>query len=165
MLLSRAALRSLTRARELLELRDNDDSVTDIAHAVGMSPFHFIRVFEAVYGSTPHQLRIRSRLDRAKRLLAMDRSVTDVCMEIGFASVGSFSSAFTRRVGETPSAYQRRVRRLVHVGSSDSLGTDLTTALASALAPGCYSLMALLPADAFAISKKQASGGSVKLRP
>jgi len=69
-----------------------------------MSPFHFIRQFEAVFGATPHQFRIQTRLDRAKQLLALsDYSVTDVCLEVGFSSLGSFSDLFARRVGAPPS--------------------------------------------------------------
>jgi AraC-like DNA-binding protein len=144
-LLSRALIRSLTRARARLEADDDATSVADIARAVGMSPFHFIRRFESVYGVTPHQLRIRARLDRAKHLLAHDHSVTAVCFDVGFSSLGSFSSAFARRIGETPSSYQRRARRLVQVPAT----------YGHALYPGCFALMAKLPAAAFAISKKR----------
>ncbi|HEY7189115.1 MAG TPA: helix-turn-helix domain-containing protein [Vicinamibacterales bacterium] len=66
-------------------------------------------------------------------------SVTDVCMELGFSSLGSFSAMFTARVGETPSAYRRRVRAIVQV-------PDL---LLSPVVPGCLSLMAHLPLAAF----------------
>lgn len=105
-----------------------------------ISPFHFIRQFEAVFGTTPHQFRIQSRLDLAKHLLAKGQhSVTDACMEVGFSSLGSFSTLFTRRIGETPSAYRRRVRAIVQV---PALRADLT--------PGCFSLMSRLPAYAFA---------------
>ncbi len=79
-----------------------------------MSPFHFIRQFEALFGVTPHQFRIRSRLDHARRLLAADRhSVAEVCMEVGMSSLGSFSDQFTRRVGETPSEYRERARAVI----------------------------------------------------
>ncbi len=152
MLLSRAAPRALTRARALLE-GDDPSPVASIARAVGMSPFHFIRRFESVYGTTPHQLRIRARLDRAKHLLALDRSVTEVCLEVGFSSVGSFSAAFTCRTGESPSAYRRRARPLVQVPAT----------FGHALHPGCFALMTGLPAEAFAISKKRASRGSGRL--
>jgi AraC-like DNA-binding protein len=144
MLLSRASLRSLTRARALVETAD-ELSIKDIAAHVGISPFHFIRRFESVFGVTPHQLRIRTRLERAKQLLALDRAVTDVCMEVGFTSLGTFSTTFARRVGTTPSAYQRRMRALVQVPGT----------LPVELVPDCYSLMGRLPADAFAISKKR----------
>jgi AraC-like DNA-binding protein len=144
MLLSRAALRSLTRARSLVESAD-ELSIKDIAAQVGISPFHFIRRFESVFGVTPHQLRIRTRLDRAKQLLALDRAVTEVCMEVGFSSLGSFSTTFTRRIGISPSAYQRRTRTLVQVPGT----------LPVELIPSCFWLMSKLPANAFAISKKR----------
>ena len=117
MLLRHDAFRRLCRARDLLvEVPEPPVSIEDVAREVGISPFHFIRQFEAVFGLTPHQFRIQSRLDRAKRLLAMGQhSVTDVCMEVGFSSLGSFSDLFTRRVGATPSAYRRRVRAMVQV--------------------------------------------------
>ena len=109
-----------------------------------MSPFHFIRRFESVFGTTPHQFRIQSRLERAKHLLVLsDYSVTDVCMEVGFSSLGSFSALFARRFGTPPSAYRRQVRSLLAVPGE----------LPKVLAPGCLSLMAA----AFAILEKQRS--------
>jgi AraC-like DNA-binding protein len=139
-LLRHEGFRRLCRARDLLrELREPAPSIEELARAVQISPFHFIRQFEAVFGSTPHQFRIQSRLDLAKHLLARGQhSVTDVCMEVGFSSLGSFSALFTRRVGETPSAYRRRVRALVQVPAR---AFDLT--------PGCLSLLSRLPASAF----------------
>ena len=112
MLLRHEGFRRLCRARELLQqLDDPAPTIEELAREVKISPFHFIRQFEAVFGVTPHQYRIQARLDRARRLLAAgSQSVTDVCMEVGFSSVGSFSTLFTRRFGETPSAYRRRVR-------------------------------------------------------
>ena len=105
-----------------------------------MSPFHFIRRFEALFGVTPHQFRIQSRLDEAKLLLAKGQhSVTEVCMEVGFSSLGSFSDLFTRRTGTAPSVYQRRARVVVQVPGI----------LPAELFPGCLSLMARLPASAF----------------
>lgn len=107
-----------------------------------MSPFRFIRRFHAVFGSTPHQFRIDARLNRAKVLLAgRDLSVTDVCLEVGFTSLGTFSDLFARRVGAPPSAYRRHARSVVTV---PGLGY-------SGLGPGCLSLMSA----AFAISEKR----------
>ena len=107
-----------------------------------MSPFHFIRQFESLFGETPHQFRIQARLERAKSLLALsDYSVTDVCMEVGFSSLGSFSSLFVRRFGVPPSLYRRSVRSLVAVPGQ----------WPRELAPGCLCLMAA----AFAILEKQ----------
>jgi AraC-like DNA-binding protein len=144
MLLRHEGFRRLCQARDLLrELREPSPSIADLARQVQISPFHFIRQFEAVFGVTPHQFRIHTRLDAAKHLLAMGHhSVTDVCMEVGFSSLGSFSALFTRRVGEAPSAYRRRVRAMVQV--PDTLPADLT--------PGCLTLMGRLPPSAFAPS-------------
>jgi len=115
-------------------------SIADLARDLQISPFHFIRQFEAVFGVTPHQFRIQARLDAAKHLLATGHySVTDVCMEVGFSSLGSFSALSARRVGEPPSAYRRRVRTLVQVPGI--LPADLT--------PRCLTLMCGLPASAF----------------
>jgi len=89
---------------------------------------------------TPHQFRIQSRLEKAKLLLANGgHSVTDVCMEIGFSSLGSFSDLFMRRVGVSPSTYRRHARMAVSVPSN----------YPQLLFPGCLSLMTLLPALAF----------------
>jgi AraC-like DNA-binding protein len=144
MLLRHDGFRRLCRARDLLrEPREPSPSIADLAREVQISPFHFIRQFEAVFGVTPHQFRIQARLDDAKRLLAMGQhSVTDVCMEVGFSSLGSFSSLFTARIGETPSAYRRRVRAMVHVPGT----------VPPALTPGCLLLMGCVPASAFAES-------------
>ena len=141
MLLTRNDFARFCRARELLvEVREQPLSIEHIAREVRISPFHFIRQFEAVFGLTPHQFRIQSRLEQAKLLLAMGQhSVTEVCMEVGFSSLGSFSDLFTRRVGTTPSAYQRHARVLVQVPGT--FPPDLF--------PGCLSLMRCLPASAF----------------
>jgi AraC-like DNA-binding protein len=146
----------LARAREALaEVSEQTPSIEDIAREIAISPFHFIRQFEAVFGATPHQFRIQSRLDRAKRLLASGgHSVTDVCLEVGFSSLGSFSGLFTRRVGATPSAYQRRLRTLVQVPGT----------LPTALTPGCLSLMAGLPAWAFRSFREAPAEGVCQTR-
>jgi AraC-like DNA-binding protein len=140
MLLRNESFRRLCRARELLcRVDDEPLSIEDVASAVGISTSHFTRQFEALFGDTPHQLRMRSRLDRARHLLAAGRhSVTEVCMEVGFSSLGSFSDLFTRRVGLTPSAYRRRMRPMIQVPGMPP----------PALIPGCLSLMGHLPPDA-----------------
>jgi AraC-like DNA-binding protein len=142
MLVGRATFRRLCAARDLLaEVTDDAPTVAAIARELRLSPHHFIRQFHAVFGATPHQWRIDARIERAKRLLALDaHSVTGVCLEVGFESLGSFSALFARRVGASPSDYRRRVRALVQVPG----------ALPHELAPGCLSLMARLPPGAFA---------------
>ena len=138
--LSHAAFRRLCHAREMLEgVAEQPLSIRQIARAAAMSPFHFIRQFEALFGVTPHQLRIQSRLYRAKLLLAEGHSVTDVSLEVGFESLGSFSDLFARRVGTPPSVYQRRARVMMQA----------PYAFPQDLFPGCLSLMGSLPASAF----------------
>ena len=90
----------LCRARDMLrEVDDCPLTIDDVAREAAMSPFHFIRQFSALFGVTPHQFRIQARLDRARHLLALgDDSVTDICMEVGFSSLGSFSALFARRI-------------------------------------------------------------------
>ena len=74
-----------------------------------MSRFHFIRQFKSVFGETPVEFRTRSRLERAKHLLAHgEESVTAVCMAVGFSSLGSFSALFARRFGQPPSTYRKQ---------------------------------------------------------
>jgi AraC-like DNA-binding protein len=154
MLLKRDAFRSLCRARDLLSDSVEDEharSIRDVAGEIAISPFHFIRQFEALFGVTPHQFRIARRIDHAKRLLQRgELSVTAVCMEVGFASLGSFSDTFSRRVGTSPSAYRRRGRALVQV--PDMLATHFE--------PGCFGLMALLPASAFRNFREARAGKS-----
>ena len=134
MLLRHEGFRRLCLARDLLrQVRESSPTIVDVARQVHISPFHFIRQFEAVFGVTPHQFRIDARLDAAKRLLAAGESVTDVCVAVGFSSLGSFSALFTRRVGESPSVFQRRIRERMR--SED----------ARALTPGCLTLMMRLP--------------------
>jgi AraC-like DNA-binding protein len=138
-LLSQDAFRRLCLARDLLgEVHDEPISIEAIAREVGASPFHLSRQFEALFGVTPHQFRIQTRLDRARLLLSSgSRSVTDVCMEVGCSSLGSFSALFARRVGVAPSEYQRRLRPLVVVPGG----------LSRHLVPGCLSLMAYAAVD------------------
>lgn len=141
MLLVPAGLRRLCLARDLLRgAIEPAPSIEQVAREVRISPAHFSRQFEAVFGATPHQYRTAARLQRARELLASGQlSVTEVCLEVGFSSLGSFSDLFRRRVGEPPSSYQRRMRVVAQVPG----------ALQRAMAPGCLSMLASLPAAAF----------------
>lgn len=110
------SLTQLCRARDLLsEVSGPNVSIEDAAREASMSPHHFIRRFAAVFGDTPHRYRTRQRLTTAQRLLARGHSVTDVCLDVGFASLGSFSTLFTRELGMSPAAYQRSLRRSVYI--------------------------------------------------
>ncbi|AGL19865.1 AraC family transcriptional regulator [Actinoplanes sp. N902-109] len=74
-----------------------------------MSPRHFIRTFRATFGETPHRYLQRRRVERAMFLLReSSQSVTQVCMSVGFSSLGTFSRTFHAILGESPSAYRKR---------------------------------------------------------
>ena len=106
-------LAHLRRARDLMDreyARPLD--VPAMARAALMSPAHFSRQFRAAYGETPYGYLMTRRIERAKALLRRgDRSVTEVCLEVGCTSLGSFSARFTEVVGESPSAYRARDHR------------------------------------------------------
>jgi AraC-like DNA-binding protein len=114
------AFRQVCQARELIEHDFAEPlSLEVLARQVGLSRFHLLRVFDQVYGRTPHRYLTETRLRRAKSLLrASDVSVTDVCMEVGFSSLGSFSALFTREVGQPPREFQRHLRRQFPVPAS-----------------------------------------------
>jgi AraC-like DNA-binding protein len=104
------------RNRRMLRARDAMDrtyaeplDIPTLARVAHVSEAHFIRTFRATFGETPHRYLQRRRVERAMYLLrAGDASVTDVCMEVGFTSLGTFSRTFTDIVGETPSTFRRR---------------------------------------------------------
>jgi AraC-like DNA-binding protein len=90
-------------------LRDGELPVSEIAATTGMSTYHFIRQFRAVLGETPNQYRIRCRMEMAKRKLVVGReSITDICMAVGYSSLGSFSALFARRFGRSPTLYRQQ---------------------------------------------------------
>ena len=82
-------------------------TVEGLARTACMSPGHFSRSFRAAYGETPYRYLMTRRIERAMTLLRRsDLSVTEVCFEVGCASLGTFSTRFTELVGQTPSAYR-----------------------------------------------------------
>lgn len=86
----------------------------ELARRAGMSQFHFLRRWKEAFGVTPHEDLTRLRIARAKQLLAAQQlSVTDVCLELGFSSVGSFSTLFAERTGCPPTAWRRRYVQVV----------------------------------------------------
>jgi transcriptional regulator GlxA family with amidase domain len=106
-------LAHLRRARDLMD-RDYAQplDVPAMARSALMSPAHFSRQFRAAYGETPYGYLMTRRVERAKALLRHgDLSVTDVCLEVGCTSLGSFSARFTEVVGESPSTYRARDHR------------------------------------------------------
>jgi AraC-like DNA-binding protein len=102
--------RHLLRARDLMDRAYADPlDVPALARRAGFSRAHFNRGFKRAFGETPHRYLMTRRMERAKALLrAGDLSVTEVCLAVGFTSLGSFSTQFRRFVGESPTAYRRR---------------------------------------------------------
>jgi AraC-like DNA-binding protein len=99
--------RRLCRARDLIHDRFDDAlDLPTLAQAAGVSRFHFLRSFQRAFGQTPHQRLVDVRLARAKERLRAGAAVTEVCLDVGFSSLGSFSDLFRRRVGVSPSQYQ-----------------------------------------------------------
>jgi AraC-like DNA-binding protein len=86
-------------------------TLREMAGAACMSPNHLLRTFRQAFGETPHQFLTTRRLEEARRLLA-DRElpVTEICLAVGFVSLGSFSTLFRKRFGVSPSEYRRAKR-------------------------------------------------------
>jgi AraC family transcriptional regulator len=101
--------RRVLRGRDFLLSRLSDSvSLKDAARVACLSPFHFHRAFRAAFRETPHQHAMRHRLERARRLLReTNRNVTEICLEAGFESLGSFSTLFRRTFGASPRDYRR----------------------------------------------------------
>ncbi len=111
--MTREELENLAHLRRARDLMDREYArpldVADLARAALMSTAHFSRQFRAAYGETPYNYVMTRRIERAKLLLRNgDLSVTEVCLEVGCTSLGSFSARFTELVGETPTAYRAR---------------------------------------------------------
>ncbi|MFF4380950.1 helix-turn-helix transcriptional regulator [Kitasatospora sp. NPDC001547] len=106
-------LDDLVRLRRARDRMDREYAqpldVPALARTALMSSGHFSRSFRAAYGETPYSYLMTRRIERAKALLRRgDLSVTEVCMEVGCTSLGSFSTRFTELVGQSPSAYRAR---------------------------------------------------------
>jgi AraC-like DNA-binding protein len=109
-------LRRLLRAHDqICEHYSEPLTVHALARTAGLSPYLFVRSFGEAFGKTPHELLIDVRVEQAKRSLARGASVTETCMSLGLSSLGSFSTMFKRRTGESPAAWQRRARAWVPV--------------------------------------------------
>jgi AraC-like DNA-binding protein len=100
--------RRLLRARDAMDRAYAEPlDVRSVAAVAHISPAHFIRSFRGVFGETPHRYLQRRRVERSMFLLReTDRSVTDICFDVGFTSLGTFSRTFRTIVGETPSGYR-----------------------------------------------------------
>jgi AraC-like DNA-binding protein len=104
--------------RRMLRARDAMDRtfaeplcIPHLARIAEVSEAHFIRTFRATFSETPHRYLQRRRVERAMFLLrATDRSITDICFDVGFGSLGTFSRTFHDVVGESPTAFRQRGR-------------------------------------------------------
>src|SRR5262245_8871245 len=106
--------------RRMLRARDAMDrdfakplDVQALARIAYVSEAHFIRTFRATFGETPHRYLQRRRVERAMFMLReTERSVSDICLDVGFTSLGTFSRTFHQIVGQSPTAYRERAADL-----------------------------------------------------
>ncbi len=133
--------RRLLRARDAMDRAFAEPlDVRAVAAVAHVSEAHFIRTFRAVFGETPHRYLQRRRVERSMFLLReTDRSVTDICFDVGFNSLGTFSRTFREIVGETPSDYRQGHGPMV--------------------APNCFQMAATRPWAAPKTTKQLSSSG------
>jgi AraC-like DNA-binding protein len=130
--------RRLLRARDAMDRSYADAlDIEALASSVHLSRAHFIRSFRAAFGEPPHRYLQRRRLERAMALLReTDRPVTEICFDVGFASLGTFSRTFRAIVGTSPSAYRDREQAAPR-------------AAIRAGVPGCYARLWDRPSSTF----------------
>src|SRR5437899_11969178 len=133
--------RRLRRARDAMDRAYAEPlDVRAVAAVAHISEAHVIRTFRAVFGETPHRYLQRRRVERSMFLLReTDRSVTDICFDVGFSSRGTFSRTFREIVGEAPSDYR--------VGHEPMV------------APNCFQLWAMRPVVAAGVARRSRSFG------
>jgi len=108
--------RHLLRAKDLADARYFERiGVDDLAAAAGLSRAHFTREFGRAFGESPHSYLLTRRLERAAALLrTTDRSVGEICLDVGLQSVGSFTTSFSRTFGVSPTAYRAKFPPATH---------------------------------------------------
>jgi len=101
--------RHLLRARDLVDSRYAEPlDLPRLAQEAHVSPRHFSRSFRRVFGETPYQYLLSRRLERARHLLrTTEMTVAEICLEVGFTSVGSFTTTFSRHVGVSPTTFRK----------------------------------------------------------
>lgn len=121
-------LERLDRARTFIDrCYDLPISLDEISSQACFSRYHFLRLFRQAFDKTPHQYLVERRIEKAKELLSTrDLRVTDICFEVGFESLGSFSSLFHKTVGHAPITYREKSRE---------------TQAAKRKIPGCFLVM------------------------
>jgi AraC-like DNA-binding protein len=135
--------RRLLRARDAMDRAYAEPlDVPAVAAVAHLSAAHFSRCFRDVFGETPHHYLQRRRVERSMFLLReTDRSVTDICLDVGFMSLGTFSRTFSEIVGESP--------------------TDYRAGHGPFLAPNCLQLMAMRPLGIARPADSSSSGEAV----
>jgi AraC-like DNA-binding protein len=135
----------LLRAKDRIDRRYADAlDVPALARTALVSEAHFIRSFKRAFGETPHGYLQRRRIERAADLLReTERPVTQVCLDVGYASLGSFSTAFRETLGESPSAYRARWH-----------------GLPPPQVPACFTLMWTRPVDRAVLEKPDGDAAS-----
>ena len=99
--------RRLLKGRAFLEANyAKSADLNATARVACLSPFHFLRLFKTAFGRTPHQYLTWKRINKAKDLLSENKPVTEVCNEVGFESIGSFSVLFKKEIGFAPTYYR-----------------------------------------------------------
>ena len=118
----------LCRARDYMDVcYDLPLNLEEISSQACFSRYHFLRLFRQTFNTTPHRYLVERRLQKAKELLSSrDVRVTDVCFEVGFQSLGSFSSLFHKHVGHAPITYREKT---------------LESQAAKRQIPGCFLVM------------------------
>jgi AraC-like DNA-binding protein len=103
--------RRSVEAALLLDERSNEPwNLEEVATELELSPFHFVRIFRAALGVTPHQYLVRARLRHAARLLATDTPITDIAYAVGFGDLSNFIRTFNRAAGVSPRAFRKASR-------------------------------------------------------
>jgi AraC family transcriptional regulator len=105
--------RRLYRARDYMHANLSAAmDLPDIARVAYLSPYHFLRMFKQAFGQTPHAYLTFKRIERARFLLERTSvPITDICFDVGFESLGSFSSKFRQIVGLSPRQYRQQYAR------------------------------------------------------
>jgi AraC-like DNA-binding protein len=108
---------NLSKVREFIDRHYAKALTIDaLASRANLSPYHFIRIFRAAFGQTPHQYLRAKRVERAKELLVTTPlPITEICDRVGFQSLGSFCTLIRKLTGETPAEFRSKRRKNVYI--------------------------------------------------